>query len=172
MKTYHLHRKSDFLTIINGVRAIITANQSSMHNRRSALVHKFTILMEYGTKVTTSLFFVVIACYLPYTFVMYAFYGRLVPITTVYVPGVDVTALRGFVITTVFHVLQFGLGCCCIAAIDVLMAILLVCPFIHSQLICLDVAELSGRLCRGSDSRPAVRAAFRNILLMVREMDV
>lgn len=103
---------------------------------------------------------------------MYAFYGLLVPITTVYIPGVNVTELRGFVITAISQVLQFGLGCCCIAAVDVLMAILLMCPLIHSYLICVDLAELSNRLNDGFVDRWAVKTKFRNIVLMIREMDV
>lgn len=143
-----------------------------MKNQHSSFIIKFTILMEYATKITTSLFFIVIACYLPYTCAMYAFYGVLVPITTVYIPAIDVTELRGFIITTIFHLLQFGCGCCCIAAIDVLMAILLICPLIHSYLIGVDSAELNDRLNDVSVKNWAIQTRFRNIVLMIREMDV
>lgn len=170
MKIYHLHRKDDFLALINAIRRILKANKKSTINRY-AFVNKFTIFIEYATKITTSMFFVVIACYLPYTFVMYVFYGRMEPITTVFIPGIDETELRGFVLTTIFHLLQFGFGSICIASIDVLLAILLICPLIHSYLIGLNLNQLNKCLDNARTDGIEAKARFRNILLMRQEMD-
>lgn len=61
-------------------------------------IHQFS----YSTKITTTMSFIVIACLIvPYTFVMYVFYRRMEPITTIFVPSIDETELRGVVILNI-----------------------------------------------------------------------
>lgn len=157
--------------MIKSVEFLFKANVITNSAEHSKLLRTASMICDLLTKIIIGLYVLFVGlCYFGYPLVLYVVYGELELILPVYIPGIDETSTTGFIITTVFHVTAVTLAVNAYAAIDSACLITILGAVFHGLLIKIDANLLNDELRNRSADRISVKARFRNILMMQRDM--
>lgn len=131
---------------------------------------RFAFLTEIIFKFGTFLYFVSGIAFLVYPLYMYFFKGELVTINPSYLPGIDETTVKGYIMITIYHIVLLSVAVVGATASDCLFTMLIANTPVLSLLIEMEVEQLNDALASENTDKLLVKSKFRNMLFMHREM--
>lgn len=166
---YSIQYVEDIQWVIYFIQDIYKANITTESVERSEYFRKFALFTEYFFKFILYFYLSTISTSLVYPIFVFITQNEFFPIMPLYLPYIDETTVVGFTIISIYHIILISLVSFGIVAIDFFLAIIIISSLMFAKIISLEMHEIHVDLDE-KGSQIAIKARFRNILRMHKEM--
>lgn len=171
-KMYNVRYSKQFITKLTFIRLLFKMHISTKSRERLELFKRFAFYNTMVVKIAILVYSGAVASFFPYPIYMYYFHNELVPLTLMYVPGVDETTISGYMFLLMFHsfllvLTVVGMGVC-----DILVALCIINIPIFSRLIEDEVDQLNEILDKNMENGHMWKYRLHNLYVMHQEMSM
>lgn len=163
------HSKS-FYWMAHYILDIYKCNAKTENMKIHKILNQTATLMEIILKTCGTLYLLAVLLFLLYPIYVYCSEGSLVMILPYTIPAVDPKSLNGYIITTAFQCIAFGLAYFGITSSDGFFCMTVFNIPIMKNIIAIEVNQLNDLLTDDKPQVHAVKFKLKNIVLMSREM--
>lgn len=165
---YNARYSLDFLKMISFVKHLFKLHIKSKSPQRLDLFRRFAVYNDMTVKLGVLLFFIGGLTFFIFPIYKYFFDNQLVPMMLIFIPGIDHSTTKGFIILSIIHCFLAALGIIALSSCDVFYALMICNVPIMGRLIEDEVNQLNQSLTDSESVESIYR--FRNVLLMHQEI--
>lgn len=148
---------------------IYKQNSHAIHRKRQKLCQRFIFYSECILKIGGCTYAIAALTFLAYPIYMYLAENQLIPITTVYLPGIDETTGWGYVVLILFDLVQVYGAFFGTAGSDFLFTMLIANVPIMAHIFSDSINELNDIIQEKNYNRLMMKMKLRHILLQHKE---
>lgn len=170
MKMYSAKYGHQIVNVMDKIIEIYAANSNSASRKRLLLLQRFAFITEVVFKGGCFIYYIAGLFYLIAP--AYAYYTRneLLPMFPLFLPFIDEKTNTGFAILTGIHMVLMLIAATASSATDFLFFTIIVNFPVLSTILKYNTEELSSVLGEEEVNIPLVKAKFKNILLLHRDV--
>lgn len=158
------------MSIIVFINNLYTTNKDNRIGERGRLFARYMFYTDSLFKYGSILYGLCFINYYVSTAYMFIFEHQITTIIPNFIPGIDHTTLKGYLIHLVYHTFILVLACLGLFVTDILFVILVANAPIMADLIRLEVDELNNLLTKTQQNQIEIKFRLRNLIMMHKEM--